>query len=224
MWRCTLVFFFFSSRRRHTRLTCDWSSDVCSSDLVVIKVTVPVTVSPGDTELSKVTFTTSNDLSRFKVEKLTTTVPLPGVSIGPRAYFPLQPGDTAAAPMDVRNKGGLPDTIELAPTSGHGWTVTIYQADGVTPLTDTDGDGLVDTGQLPGLTTLSVVVSIQVPADAPLDMVDRTDVVASSAVDPNQTATSSVVIELAAPPSKEWPQFHHDRERGGVNPEPFQGP
>src|SRR5690242_4410984 len=28
---CTL--FFFSSRRRHTRLTCDWSSDVCSSDL-----------------------------------------------------------------------------------------------------------------------------------------------------------------------------------------------
>src|SRR6266480_7179145 len=31
MVRC---FFFFSSRRRHTRLTCDWSSDVCSSDLV----------------------------------------------------------------------------------------------------------------------------------------------------------------------------------------------
>src|SRR6266480_5386368 len=28
-----LFFFFFSSRRRHTRLTCDWSSDVCSSDL-----------------------------------------------------------------------------------------------------------------------------------------------------------------------------------------------
>src|SRR5690242_21153105 len=25
--------FFFSSRGRHTRLTCDWSSDVCSSDL-----------------------------------------------------------------------------------------------------------------------------------------------------------------------------------------------
>src|SRR2546430_7368237 len=25
---------FFSSRRRHTRFDCDWSSDVCSSDLV----------------------------------------------------------------------------------------------------------------------------------------------------------------------------------------------
>src|ERR1039458_10677565 len=30
--RCVL-FFFFSSRRRHTRCLSDWSSDVCSSDL-----------------------------------------------------------------------------------------------------------------------------------------------------------------------------------------------
>src|SRR6266487_7051141 len=29
------MFFFFSSRRRHTRWTGDWSSDVCSSDLEV---------------------------------------------------------------------------------------------------------------------------------------------------------------------------------------------
>src|SRR2546430_15688684 len=29
-----LFFFFFSSRRRHTRFDCDWSSDVCSSDLL----------------------------------------------------------------------------------------------------------------------------------------------------------------------------------------------
>src|SRR6266853_1210155 len=38
-------FFFFSSRRRHTRFDCDWSSDVCSSDLtrghVRIKSTRP---------------------------------------------------------------------------------------------------------------------------------------------------------------------------------------
>src|SRR2546430_3447577 len=29
------ILFFFSSRRRHTRFDCDWSSDVCSSDLHV---------------------------------------------------------------------------------------------------------------------------------------------------------------------------------------------
>src|SRR5258706_8142875 len=31
---CFTFFFFFSSRRRHTRLVSDWSSDVCSSDLL----------------------------------------------------------------------------------------------------------------------------------------------------------------------------------------------
>src|SRR5215204_733779 len=40
------MFFFFSSRRRHTRSLCDWSSDVCSSDLAdlgaeVVKVESP---------------------------------------------------------------------------------------------------------------------------------------------------------------------------------------
>src|SRR2546430_1234408 len=36
--RClaAFIFFFFSSRRRHTRFDCDWSSDVCSSDLATL--------------------------------------------------------------------------------------------------------------------------------------------------------------------------------------------
>src|SRR5438034_8804142 len=33
----SFFFFFFSSRRRHTRSLCDWSSDVCSSDLAALK-------------------------------------------------------------------------------------------------------------------------------------------------------------------------------------------
>src|SRR5438034_8868842 len=32
----SLFSFFFSSRRRHTRSLCDWSSDVCSSDLPLL--------------------------------------------------------------------------------------------------------------------------------------------------------------------------------------------
>src|SRR5256885_9927508 len=35
-------FFFFSSRRRHTRLQGDWSSDVCSSDLVGLAQFLPM--------------------------------------------------------------------------------------------------------------------------------------------------------------------------------------
>src|SRR2546429_4973773 len=42
MWSCSYCrFFFFSSRRRHTRCSRDWSSDVCSSDLT------QVTLDPG---------------------------------------------------------------------------------------------------------------------------------------------------------------------------------
>src|SRR5690606_34793317 len=36
-------FFFFSSRRRHTRFSRDWSSDVCSSDLVFRVQWLPLT-------------------------------------------------------------------------------------------------------------------------------------------------------------------------------------
>src|SRR5690349_22923724 len=32
--RASIYYFFFSSRRRHTRSLRDWSSDVCSSDLI----------------------------------------------------------------------------------------------------------------------------------------------------------------------------------------------
>src|SRR5205085_7341980 len=39
---CWFLFvFFFSSRRRHTRFDCDWSSDVCSSDLSQNRLSAP---------------------------------------------------------------------------------------------------------------------------------------------------------------------------------------
>src|SRR3989475_1311277 len=47
------LLFFFSSRRRHTRFDCDWSSDVCSSDLIELDVACDkVDVLMGDTGTS----------------------------------------------------------------------------------------------------------------------------------------------------------------------------
>src|SRR6266571_5167978 len=40
--------FFFSSRRRHTRLTCDWSSDVCCSDVTAAAALQEKVVSPDE--------------------------------------------------------------------------------------------------------------------------------------------------------------------------------
>src|SRR5690625_6122091 len=39
MYTMNISFFFFTSRRRHTRWPRDWSSDVCSSDLVELELT-----------------------------------------------------------------------------------------------------------------------------------------------------------------------------------------
>src|SRR5215813_239929 len=47
---CIMCFFFFSSRRRHTRCGRDWSSDVCSSDLDPALLILDEATSSIDTE------------------------------------------------------------------------------------------------------------------------------------------------------------------------------
>src|SRR5699024_11430816 len=50
----SLIFFFFSSRRRHTRSKRDWSSDVCSSDLWVTQALTAVLESPSQAILHNI--------------------------------------------------------------------------------------------------------------------------------------------------------------------------
>src|SRR5256885_5672427 len=71
-----VVFFFFSSRRRHTRLQGDWSSDVCSSDLrdrherggLFFQPTVLANVTPEMQVSFEETFGPVAPLIRFKSE------------------------------------------------------------------------------------------------------------------------------------------------------------
>src|SRR2546430_4328137 len=60
--------FFFSSRRRHTRFDCDWSSDVCSSDLDVRRELAPF----GD----RLSFIWYNDRSFTEILKHAASLPL----------------------------------------------------------------------------------------------------------------------------------------------------
>src|SRR6266481_5877071 len=52
-----ISFFFFSSRRRHTRWNCDWSSDVCSSDL---DIGTPAEAEAFKAALESAAFTVAN--------------------------------------------------------------------------------------------------------------------------------------------------------------------
>src|SRR2546427_9749555 len=65
-FRLFCFFFFFSSRRRHTRFDCDWSSDVCSSDLVKLPDADIVVVHSSDG--SGTTFIWTDYLSKISPE------------------------------------------------------------------------------------------------------------------------------------------------------------
>src|SRR5437588_9477152 len=84
-------FFFFSSRRRHTRSLCDWSSDVCSSDLTTgdtvpcttCMVKVQYTCRGHDTNQASFVLDVTNESS-------TTTFPLSSLTL--RYWYTIDAG------------------------------------------------------------------------------------------------------------------------------------
>src|SRR5689334_24463460 len=80
--------FFFSSRRRHTRWNCDWSSDVCSSDLPLFnyleshlsELTGPLVVEQFPAGFSNLTY-----LLRFDNRELVLRRPPVGAKIKTRS-------------------------------------------------------------------------------------------------------------------------------------------
>src|SRR2546422_7872358 len=66
-----IFFFFFSSRRRHTRCSRDWSSDVCSSDLLE-KISINVGVGQA-TQDAKLLDAVVKDLEMIVGQKVVTT-------------------------------------------------------------------------------------------------------------------------------------------------------
>src|SRR2546430_12046179 len=94
--------FFFSSRRRHTRFDCDWSSDVCSSDLcpAVLGQTVASQISGSVRDPSgavlpgvevKVT-NTDTTATRTVLTNETGAYAVPNLSVGPYRLEAALPG------------------------------------------------------------------------------------------------------------------------------------
>src|SRR6478736_6263673 len=89
---------FFSSRRRHTRFDCDWSSDVCSSDL-----------GPGvHLRPSRGTHLVV-ETARLGWSDVSLTAPLPGSSSRFVFTLPAAHGRTYIGLTDVPAEGPLPD-------------------------------------------------------------------------------------------------------------------
>lgn len=86
-----------------------------------------------------------------------------GVSISPSTASRLgMAGERVFYTLRVRNTGTAgADTFDVTYLSA--WTVTLWDATGVNPLTDTDGDLVPDTGSLASGTAANIVVGVDIP-------------------------------------------------------------
>src|SRR5207247_10372695 len=153
----------------------------------------------------------------------TTLVPPAGVFVAAGPYFKVTPGQTVTAAMSVRNTGGQPDVLNIVATSQSGWQVSLLASDG-SPLLDTNNDGIPDVGTVTGLQGASFGVQVIVPAGASPGTIDLTVVVGSSAMDPNATGNSHVVLQYYGPGPADWPPFHNTNQRRGASPSLFAPP
>ncbi len=191
---------------------------------IVVQVDVDPGALGGDEDILDVNATSINDPTAVGTAQISTLVPPPGVLADPNGYEIVDAGATASFALVVSNSGGFPDVMDITTTSSLGWTVSLFEADGSTPLADTDGDGVLDTGTIPGLQTYPIVVTVSVPTGVAVDSLNLATVTATSSLDQLQSDDALLRVEVLGPPSPEWPQFHHDRERSGIAPVPFEMP
>ena len=91
----------------------------------------------------------------------------------------------------VRNTGEFgTDTYDLNAASS--WPTTLYQADGSTPLTDTDGDGTPDTGPVGQGGSKTIVVKTALPAGTSVGASNEAQVMATSSLNPTKMKTSAL--------------------------------
>ena len=102
-------------------------------------------------------------------------------------------GSTVTFTNVVKNNGNSPDSFDITLAAGTfpaGTSYTLYQADGVTPLLDTNGNGVPDTGMIASGASYNVVLKVTLPTAStggPYS-VNKT---ATSKLDPTKTATVS---------------------------------
>src|SRR6266511_5718233 len=115
-----MFFFFFSSRRRHTRFSRDWSSDVCSSDLLrwLTQWLVPASPSCTDTTLQSpcasggknfYVYAESKDGAEPRCYSGENATAPTGFTVGPMLTYPGYPEITAAGACSIVN--GAPGSI-----------------------------------------------------------------------------------------------------------------
>jgi uncharacterized repeat protein (TIGR01451 family) len=108
-------------------------------------------------------------------------------------------GSTVSFTNVVRNTGNATDTFDISLSNSNfpaGTTFTLYQSDGNTPLVDSSGNGVPDTGPLATNATYNVVVKATLPPGASGSGVNYTVIkTATSKNNPAVTASANDVLQ-----------------------------
>lgn len=171
-----------------TLLTALWGTLVLFSGSFAAQ-TPPGTVIPNVATHSS---TSSSNVDSNTV--IVTITQLNQVTIDPPRTSFIKPGKTVTVRHTITNCGNGLDTFNLEAASPPGFGAQFFAADGVTPLTDTTGDGMVDTGPLAGGAAMEIVIVLSSPAAALPGTVEKTVIKASSAAVP---ATSAQLIDTS---------------------------
>lgn len=130
---------------------------------------------------------------------------LPLVSIGPSQDKKGDLGERVFYLLTTTNLEPIDEYVNVRAIVGmQGWSMLLWQADGITPLADSPGDpdGIPDVGLVPSGGSASLQVSIDIPPSPPADDWEVSSVKASIALDP--LAQGSTVLTTEIYPY-EWP-------------------
>lgn len=121
-------------------------------------------------------------------------------------------GRTESFPLYIRNIGDLgTDTFDLLVTSA--WPASLYAADGVTPLTDTDADGAPDTGPLAPGTGVTITVKVPTPPGVIVGASNSANISVRSSL--NTGVSRPVVLQTAVPAP--FAQVYRDTADGAMS-------
>ncbi len=91
------------------------------------------------------------------------------VNLTPATVLSANPGTSVSFTNVIKNTGNGTDTFNITLSAGNfptGTSFSLYKSDGATPLVDTNGDGIPDTGPLAAGSSYNVIVKANLPANA----------------------------------------------------------
>jgi hypothetical protein len=123
-----------------------------------------------------------------------------------------RPGGIVTFQIPVRNTGDLgADVYDLTLLST--WPSSLYAADGATLLTDTDSDGVIDTGSVNQGSTANIVAKVQAPGGANVGDALAANVTARSSLNTSKSKTVTLQTSIPAP----FAQVYQDEYDGAMS-------